>query len=138
MRFATLVLKLYLIHHASLSLDDMLACLEFQGFASIIAHPFKQLSRMQDCWVAIMHSCPSQDSYPDLDWLTSSDSPEFLFQLGSLPRRNKSPLRQFRYVEDELLARQILHKDDYRYPLDRPTQDRTADGCRRKYGGKGR
>jgi len=138
MRFATLVLELYLIHHASLSLDDMLACLEFRGFASIIAHPFKQLSRMQDCWVTIMHSCLSQDSYPDLDWLTSSDSPEFLFQLGSLPHRNKSPLRQFRYVEDELLARQILHKDDYLYPLDRPTQDRTADGCRRKYGGQGK
>ena len=44
MRLATLVLKLYLIHRASLSLDDMLACLEFRGFASIIAHSFKQRS----------------------------------------------------------------------------------------------
>lgn len=67
MRFATLVLKLYVIHRASLSLDDMLACLEFRGFAIIIAHSFKRLFRMQDCCVAIIHSCPSQDSYPDLD-----------------------------------------------------------------------
>jgi hypothetical protein len=40
-------------------------------------------------------------------------------------------LRQFRYVEDELLVRQILHKDGYRYPLDRPTQDCTVDCCSR-------
>jgi hypothetical protein len=48
-----------------------------------------------------------------------------------LLRHNKSFLRQFRSVEDESLARQILHKDGYRYPLDRPTQDCAVDGCGR-------
>jgi hypothetical protein len=50
-----------------------------------------------------------------------------------LLRHSKSPLRQFRNVEDGLLAQQILHKDDYRSSLDRATQDRTVDGCSRVF-----
>lgn len=53
------------------------------------------------------------------------------FRLNLLPCRIESLLRRSRYVEDKLLAWQILHKDDYRYSLDHPTQDRIVDDCSR-------